>query len=73
MLSRLAEDLHGQGIDLKFARANRPLREELVRIGLAEHLEERTVFPSVHAAIETFLRAPRAVTPAPAAPRPSSP
>jgi SulP family sulfate permease len=73
MLSRLAEELHAQGIELKFARANRPLREELVRIGLGEHLEERTVFPSVHAAIETFLRAPRAVTPAPAAPRPSSP
>ena len=60
MLSRLAAELHAQGIELKFARANRPLREEVARIGLGEHLGESTLFPSVHAAIEAFLRAPQA-------------
>jgi SulP family sulfate permease len=59
MLSRLAAELHAQGIELKFARANRPLREEVARIGLGEHLGESTLFPSVHAAIEAFLRAPQ--------------
>jgi SulP family sulfate permease len=60
MLSRLAAELHAQGIELKFARANRPLREEVARIGLGEHLGESTLFPSVHAAVEAFLRAPQA-------------
>jgi hypothetical protein len=49
---------------LKFARANRPLREQIRRLGLGEHLDETTVFPSVHAAIETFLRESRSIAPA---------
>jgi SulP family sulfate permease len=67
MLSRLAAELREQGIELKFARANRPLREELARIGLGEHLEKSTLFPSVHAAIEAFVRAPGATPAATAA------
>jgi SulP family sulfate permease len=67
MLSRLAAELREQGIELKFARANRPLREELARIGLGEHLEKSTLFPSVHAAIEAFVRGPGATPPAAAA------
>src|SRR5262249_48112456 len=53
-LSRLGAELDAQGIRLKFARANRPLREQITRLGLGEHLEQSTVFPSVHAAIEAF-------------------
>ena len=55
MLLRLGAELDAQGIHLKFARANRPLRERIVRLGLGEHLDESTVFPSVHAAIQAFL------------------
>jgi SulP family sulfate permease len=55
MLSRLGAELGAQGIRLKFARANRPLREQIMRLGLGEHLDQSTVFPSVHAAIEAFL------------------
>jgi len=55
-MQRLDEDLAAQGISLKFARANRPLREALKRIGLGEHLREERLFPSVHDAIEAFKR-----------------
>jgi SulP family sulfate permease len=55
-VERLAEDLAAQGIALKFARANRPLREALDRIGLGEKLRDERLFPSVHAAIEAFRR-----------------
>jgi sulfate permease, SulP family len=64
MLLRLGAELDAQGIHLKFARANRPLREQIVRLGLGEHLDESTVFPSVHAAIEAFLREPSGAAPA---------
>jgi SulP family sulfate permease len=64
MLVRLGAELDAQGIHLAFARANRPLREEIVRLGLGEHLDGSTVFPSVHAAIEAFLREPSGVSPA---------
>jgi SulP family sulfate permease len=53
-IQRLARDLEARGISLKFARANRPLREALDRIGLSERLVDEQLFPSVHAAIETF-------------------
>jgi MFS superfamily sulfate permease-like transporter len=66
MLVRLGAELDAEGIALKFARANRPLREQIVRLGLGDHLDERTVFPSVHAAIEDFLRQPSGAAPAPA-------
>jgi len=58
MLTRLGAELAAKGIALKFARANRPFREQILRLGLGEHLEETTVFPSVHAAIEAFRRVP---------------
>ena len=64
MLLRLGAELDAQGIHLKFARANRPLREQIVRLGLGEHLDESTVFPSVHAAIEAFLRERSGAAPA---------
>jgi SulP family sulfate permease len=61
MLVRLGRELDADGIALRFARANRPLREQITRLGLGGHLVESTVFPSVHAAIETFLRESRSV------------
>jgi len=56
-LSRLHEELEARGISLKIARANRPLRERLVRIGLGEHLGKRNLFPSVHAGVAAFRQA----------------
>jgi SulP family sulfate permease len=53
-LERLIEELRGKGIAFKLARANRPLRETIARIGLGEQLGEATLFPSVHAAIAAF-------------------
>jgi SulP family sulfate permease len=64
MLVRLGTELDAEGIALKFAPANRPLREQIVRLGLGDHLDKTTVFPSVHAAIEDFLRQPSGTTPA---------
>lgn len=63
MLVRLGAELDAEGIAFTFARANRPLREQITRLGLGEHLDETTIFPSVHAAIETFLRESRSGAP----------
>ena len=53
-IQRLARDLEARGLSLKFARANRPLRKALDRIRLGGRLRDEQLFPSVHAAIETF-------------------
>jgi SulP family sulfate permease len=48
-------ELEARGIDVRFARANRPLREQLVRwIGHEEMGKER-FFPSASAAVDDFL------------------
>jgi SulP family sulfate permease len=57
-LQRLDADLEQRGIEMKFARANRPLRERLTRIGLGEHLQKQNLFPSVHAAVAAFRQLP---------------
>jgi len=54
MMSRLVDELRQKGITLVIARANRPLREKLERIGLKEQFYEKTYFSSVHKAIEVF-------------------
>jgi SulP family sulfate permease len=53
-VARLGEEFRGRGISLKFARANRPLRDHLIRMGFGEHLREHNLFPSVHAAVSVF-------------------
>jgi SulP family sulfate permease len=55
-LSQLVRELHQQGITLRIARANRPLREKLARIGLSDQLGTANYHPSVHAAVEAFRR-----------------
>jgi SulP family sulfate permease len=55
-LSLLIDELRQQGITLAIARANRPLRESLERIGLQEHFYEKTYFSAVHLAVEAFQR-----------------
>jgi SulP family sulfate permease len=54
VIQRLAEDLAAKGVALRFARANRPLREVVERIGLGEHLRKEWLFPSVHDAVQAF-------------------
>ena len=54
-------DLHGElessGIDVRFARANRPLREQLLRWIGEEALGRERFFPSASAAVDDFLAA----------------
>ena len=52
-------DLHAEfesnGIDVRFARANRPLREQLRRWIGHEELGKERFFPSASAAVDDFL------------------
>lgn len=57
VVQQLVEDLAARGVALKFACANRPLRETVERIGLSEHLRQEWHFSSVDAAVEAFRRA----------------
>jgi SulP family sulfate permease len=58
--AELAKELAEDGITLKIADAPRPLREELVRVGISESLGDQPFFVSVKKAVEAFeLRAPR--------------
>ena len=50
-LHELNQELRGQGIALKIAHANRPLRELLQRTGLAGEIGADSFFPSVHECI----------------------
>ncbi len=56
VVQQLVEDLAAQGVALRFARANRPLRAAVERIGLHEYLRQEWLFPSVHAGVEAFRR-----------------
>jgi SulP family sulfate permease len=53
-LHGLNEVLHKQGIALKIAHANRPLRQLLDRTGLAAEIGADSFFPSVHECVEAF-------------------
>ena len=53
-LSALNKELQRQGIALKFAHANRPLRLVLERIGFASELGRENIFHAVHEAAEAF-------------------
>lgn len=54
VLSRLRAELTDRGIELKVARANRPLRAILERAGLKTELGLERYYTSVHAAVESF-------------------
>jgi SulP family sulfate permease len=55
-LSALNKELHQQGIALKFAHANRPLRKVLERIGFTSEIGRESIFHAVHEAAEAFQR-----------------
>ena len=54
MLRSLKQELDRQGIALKFAHANRPLREILERIGFTGELGQASFFHAVHECAEAF-------------------
>jgi SulP family sulfate permease len=53
-LRGLEQELKQQGIALKFAHANRPLREILERIGFTGELGQESFFHAVHECAEAF-------------------
>jgi SulP family sulfate permease len=55
VLVELHDELQAAGIDVRFARANRPLRKQL-SAWLADHeIGRERFFPSAHAAVDDFL------------------
>lgn len=54
-LIRVLRDLRRRGIEVRIARANRPLREILGRVGATELLGRDGLAPSVHSAVNGFL------------------
>jgi SulP family sulfate permease len=57
-LHTLHQELQARSIALKIAHANRPLRRLLECTGLAGEIGPQSFFPSVHEAVEAFLREP---------------
>jgi len=57
ILRDLHAELESKGIDVRFARANRPLREQLRRWLGDERLGRERFFPSASAAVDDFLAA----------------
>jgi SulP family sulfate permease len=57
MLQVLCAELSTKGIKMKFAHANRPLRELLERTGLAREIGEESFFASVHECAAAFAAA----------------
>ncbi len=57
VLVALHDELQGAGIDVRFARANRPLREQLTRWLEGHEIAHERFFPSAHAAVDDFLAA----------------
>jgi sulfate permease, SulP family len=53
-LRALNKELTQQGIALKFAHANRPLRKVLERIGFTTEIGRESIFHAVHEAAEAF-------------------
>ena len=53
-LRALNKELQQQGIALKFAHANRPLRQVLERIGFATEIGRESIFHAVHEAVAAF-------------------
>ncbi len=54
-LRDLHDELEGGGVDVRFARANRPLREQLTRWMGDHRLGAERFFPSASAAVDDFL------------------
>lgn len=55
VLVGLHDDLEGRGIDLRFARANRPLRVQIQRMLAGHEAAHERFFPSASAAVDDFM------------------
>jgi MFS superfamily sulfate permease-like transporter len=54
-VAELDEMLHGQGIKLCFAELKDPVKDKLKRFGLYARLGEKDFFPTVGAAVSSYL------------------
>ena len=57
MLDELDETLHAAGIELCFAEMKDPVKDKLKRFGLFTRLGDETFFPTVGAAVSSYLKA----------------
>ena len=55
VLALLHDEFEGAGVELRFARANRPLREQMDRMFAGERAARTQFFPSASAAVDDFL------------------
>ena len=55
MLAELDETLHAAGIELCFAEMKDPVKDKLKRFGLFARLGEETFFPTMGAAVSSYL------------------
>lgn len=56
--SQLYQQLTDAGIDVRLAHANRPLREQLMRLGLAKEIGEDRFFHAAWEAVDDYLKRP---------------
>ena len=56
MLAELDETLHAAGIELCFAEMKGPVKDKLKRFGLFARLGEETFFPTLGAAVSSYLK-----------------
>jgi sulfate permease, SulP family len=63
MLRDLTSDLRQAGIDLLLAQVRGSVRERMRVTGLFDHIGEDHIFPSVEAAVQSFLSRPAALPP----------
>jgi MFS superfamily sulfate permease-like transporter len=54
-VAELDETLHAQGIDLCFAELKDPVKDKLKRFGLFSQLGEQYFFPTIGAAVSSYL------------------
>jgi high affinity sulfate transporter 1 len=55
MLAELDETLHAAGVELCFAEMKDPVKDKLKRFGLFERLGEEAFFPTIGAAVSSYL------------------
>ena len=54
-VAELDETLHARGIELCFAELKDPVKDKLKRFGLFSQLGERSFFPTIGAAVSSYL------------------
>src|SRR5262245_25527103 len=60
-LAKLDETLHARGIELRFAELKDPVKDKLKKFGLLAQLGEDNFFPTIGAAVSTYLEINRDV------------